>query len=144
MSKFKGNRNIILGIVCITIIVIATVSQILLDPLSEDTTPDITLPPSASYNEAPQLAALVASGQLPPVEDRLPTNPLVIQPVDQVGVYGGTWRMGNVGSKPSFLRTYFGYENLLRWDPTWSRIIPNIAQSYSVNEDASEYTFPSS
>ena len=32
---------------------------------------------SGSYNEAPALAQLVASGDLPPVEERLPPEPLV-------------------------------------------------------------------
>src|SRR5690606_1154854 len=32
------------------------------------------------YNEAPMLAEMVAAGELPPVEERLPVNPLVIEP----------------------------------------------------------------
>ena len=43
------------------------------------------------YSEAPALAALVAAGELPPVEERLPANPLVVEPIDSVGVYGGIW-----------------------------------------------------
>jgi len=94
------------------------------------------------YGEAPPLTALVAAGKLPPVEERLPKNPLLIQPVEQVGVYGGTWRMGiTAASDLKFIRVNAGYENLVRWDPAWSRIIPNLAQSYEVNEDASEFTF---
>ena len=34
-----------------------------------------------------------------------------------------------------------GYEHLLRWDPAWTRVVPNVAQSYSVNDDATEFTF---
>ena len=34
-----------------------------------------------------------------------------------------------------------GYEHLLRWDPVWTRLVPNVAQSYSVNDDATEFTF---
>ena len=33
------------------------------------------------YSEAPMLAALVAAGELPPVEERLPENPLVQLPL---------------------------------------------------------------
>jgi len=43
------------------------------------------------YNEAPMLAEKVAKGELPPVEERLPENPLVIEPVEGIGQYGGTW-----------------------------------------------------
>ena len=38
------------------------------------------------------LAELVARGELPPLEERLPEHPLVIEPIDEPGVYGGTWR----------------------------------------------------
>lgn len=77
----------------------------------------------ASYSEAPSLAAQVAAGELPPVEERLPVNPLVVEPVERVGSYGGTWRTGLVGGGDSawLHRTLF-YENLLRRDPAWREI----------------------
>ena len=37
------------------------------------------------YNEAPMLAKLVKQGKLPPVEERLPENPLVLNP-PEIGV----------------------------------------------------------
>ena len=46
------------------------------------------------YGEAPMLAELVKAGKLPPVDERLPENPRVVQPVERVGKYGGTWRQG--------------------------------------------------
>ena len=132
------------GIVVITILIVSTVAGALIwlavidDPLNG---PDGLL--DIVYNEAPMLNELVENGTLPPVEDRLPTNPMLIQPEDEVGVYGGTWRMGRkgVGGISDMIRVYASYENLLRWDPTWSRIIPNLAQSYEVNNDSSEFTF---
>ena len=39
----------------------------------------------AGYGEAPMLTALVESGDLPPVEERLPANPAVVEPIDSVG-----------------------------------------------------------
>ena len=36
------------------------------------------------------LAAMVADGSLPAVEDRLPAEPYVIQPFESIGSYGGT------------------------------------------------------
>lgn len=42
------------------------------------------------FNEAPMLAELVKAGKLPPVEKRLPSEPLVIVPVEEVDQYGGT------------------------------------------------------
>ena len=46
----------------------------------------------AKYNEAPMLAEQVAAGKLPPVEERLPKNPLVAVPWNEVGEYGGVIR----------------------------------------------------
>jgi peptide/nickel transport system substrate-binding protein len=48
-----------------------------------------------SYNEAPELKEMVENGELPPLEERLPTTPMVRQNetmVDGAGVYGGVWR----------------------------------------------------
>ena len=48
-----------------------------------------------SYTEAPELAALVEAGLLPPVGERLPREPRIVksgQLVDGIGVHGGVWR----------------------------------------------------
>ena len=55
---------------------------------TEDTAVEVS-----QYGEAPMLADMVASGDLPPVEERLPSNPMVLEPnpaYDQtIGQYGG-------------------------------------------------------
>src|SRR5262245_12941912 len=92
--------------------------------------------------EAPQLAALVKDGKLPPVEQRLPRSPIVIQPVEAVGKYGGDWRTGLVGGQDTaWLYRTLGYEHLIRWDRTWEKVVPNIAESFEANQSATEFTF---
>jgi len=49
---------------------------------------------SGEYKESPMLAEMVARGELPPVEERLPANPKVIAPVGEIGKYGGTFIRG--------------------------------------------------
>ena len=49
------------------------------------------------FNEAPQLAELVKAGKLPPVEQRIGQDPLVVKPLREIGRYGGTWRRGFTG-----------------------------------------------
>src|SRR6476646_6103331 len=44
------------------------------------------------FSEAPMLAELVKAGKLPPVEQRIPSEPRVWQPLNEIGKYGGTWR----------------------------------------------------
>ncbi len=100
---------------------------------------------NTAYREAPELAARVAAGDLPPVATRLPQNPLVVQPVERLGRYGGTWHMAMAGTEQALDRWLIwrtlGYENLVRWDPQWRRVVSNLAQSYEVNEDATVFTF---
>ena len=58
---------------------------------------DPKIPENRSFNEAPMLAAEVAAGRLPPVSERLPENPLVVIPVEEIGRYGGTLRRALTG-----------------------------------------------
>ncbi|MGC9002394.1 MAG: hypothetical protein ACP5J9_05470 [Dictyoglomus sp.] len=50
------------------------------------------------YNEAPVLAQLVKEGKLPPIEERLPKNPVVLKPYEEIGKYGGLG--GGLGLEP--------------------------------------------
>ena len=50
-----------------------------------------------AFGESPILAALVERGELPPVSERLPENPLVIVPLDEIGQYGGDLRRALTG-----------------------------------------------
>ncbi|MDX1738377.1 MAG: ABC transporter substrate-binding protein, partial [Alphaproteobacteria bacterium] len=94
------------------------------------------------FIESPTLQRLVESGELPAVENRLPTNPMMIQPVTEMGEYGGTWRMGmRRGRDHALLIRTMGYENLLRWNSEWTGVEENIAQIYSVDETSTSYRF---
>ncbi|MCA9839838.1 MAG: ABC transporter substrate-binding protein [Trueperaceae bacterium] len=94
------------------------------------------------YKEAPMLADMVAAGDLPPVAERLPSNPLVVEPNSEIGVYGGTWHMGLRGGADgaNFMRT-MAYDSLLRWEVDWSGYKANLAESFEANDDATEFTF---
>jgi peptide/nickel transport system substrate-binding protein len=94
-----------------------------------------------AYNEAPELAEMVASGDLPEIAERLPAHPRVVEPANEIGTYGGEFLSiyGSRGRLAEFRQ--FGYENLVRWSVDGSEVIPNIAESWEINEDATEYTF---
>ncbi|SDS30785.1 ABC transporter substrate-binding protein [Actinopolymorpha singaporensis] len=91
--------------------------------------------------ESPMLAARVKAGSLPPVEKRLPANPRVIQPLERLGVYGGTWRTVEASTDPSWLWMTVCHDHLISWDPTWTKIIPNVAESYEIRGNGREYVF---
>ena len=62
--------------------------------------PELILDPAKwpkKYGEAPAWAELVKAGKLPPVEQRIPEEPMVVKPVHSIGKYGGTWRRGFTG-----------------------------------------------
>jgi peptide/nickel transport system substrate-binding protein len=94
------------------------------------------------FKDAPALADLVKAGKLPAVKDRLPEHPIVITPVEKVGQYGGNWRAALVGGQDTaWLTRTIGYENLVRWDPEWKQVIPNVAERFEANADATQFTF---
>jgi len=66
--------------------------------------PPIAPPEVGKYQEAPLLAEMVAKGELPPVDERLPENPFAIEGLDGIGNYGGTWRMQKRGQADGFAR----------------------------------------
>ena len=94
-----------------------------------------------SVMEAPALAALVASGELPPLAERLPDEPLVITPRDELGRYGGTlrraWRGPADGSNVKRLMS----QRLVRFTPDVSAIVPNLATSFDVSDGGREFVF---
>ncbi len=94
------------------------------------------------YNEAPMLAERVAAGELPAVEERLPKSPEVVQVYEAIGTYGGKLRrvLGGSNDHNSILRIV-GPQGLTRWKPDFSEVIPNVAESWDVNEEGSEFTF---
>ena len=86
--------------------------------------------------EAPQLAELVKAGKLPPVQERIGQDPLVVKPLREIGKYGGTWRRGFTGP----FDTSNGHraaqnDKLLYWDYTGTKIVPNIARGWDVSPD---------
>jgi peptide/nickel transport system substrate-binding protein len=93
------------------------------------------------YKESAFLQAQVDSGALPPVAQRLPETPLVVTPFERVGQQGGDWEHALVGGGSlSMLVRYQAYEPLVRFTPDWTGIEANVAESYEVNADATEYT----
>lgn len=91
-----------------------------------------------SYQQAP----IFDEQDLPPVEERLPENPMVVEPLESIGRYGGLWRTGMVGGQDAtWMEKIVGSEYLVRWTPEWDEVIPNAAESFEVSDDARSFTF---
>ncbi|MBL8837917.1 MAG: ABC transporter substrate-binding protein [Alphaproteobacteria bacterium] len=96
----------------------------------------------AQAREAPALAQAVAANQLPPLAQRLPQSPLVVTPVERVGQYGGTLRRGLRGSQDhNGILRMVGNQGLVRWNLEFTDVLPNVAERWEVNQNATEFTF---
>ena len=88
--------------------------------------------------EPPVLAALVADGRLPPLEQRLPSVPrsdLPERPDWQAGRYGGTLRMLDRGGRDPRALVVLGYARLVVWQRDAqgnTRLVPDILERVEV------------
>lgn len=93
-----------------------------------------------SEGEAPMLAEMVAAGDLPPVEERLPIEPLVIEPVDSIGQYGGKLRRAYLGPADGCNYWRISRGGLFRFSVDGFEIIPAEAKGVESNDDGTEWT----
>ena len=71
---------------------------------------------------------------LPPLSERLPEEPLVVQPHGSPGCRGGTWnRAGAAGWQTGLGRIL--HEPLVKWDRMAEHIRPNLATSWEMRDD---------
>jgi peptide/nickel transport system substrate-binding protein len=97
---------------------------------------------AAGTKEAPQLAALVKDGKLPALSDRLPPKPMVVTPMEKIGSYGGSLRRGLRGSSDhNGILRMVGNQGLVRWNMDFTAVLPNLAERWEVNADATQFTF---
>ncbi len=99
-------------------------------------------PLPSKYKESPMLAARVAKGELPPVEERLPEEPRVVQVFERIGDYGGTLRTGGMymtmGGADAGQAS--GPPNFLRISPEATHALPNTLKHWEVSDDLKEVT----
>ena len=105
--------------------------------------PDIILDEAmwpTEYSEAPMLADMVAAGDLPPVEERLPEDPMVIKPLNEIGKYGGTWRRGFTGpADGENMMRINNSSRLLAWDYSGSYIVPSLLAGWDIQDEGRKY-----
>lgn len=80
--------------------------------------------------------------ELPPVAERLPEEPLVVVPYNSVGQYGGTLHaLSNATEAGTSDFLSVRHVNLVRYADDLQTIVPNVAKSWSWNDDFTELTF---
>ena len=110
--------------------------------VAEEATPTVVVLETSAYGEAPMLADMVAAGDLPPVEERLPMEEdiMVVAGVDGIGEYGGVWHgytwwqgFGNI--------EMMIYDPPVRWNNAYTGYEPGLVKDYQVSEDGKTLTW---
>jgi peptide/nickel transport system substrate-binding protein len=86
----------------------------------------------AELQETPFFAEDVASGKLPGVKERLPSDPQVAEP-ESIGSPGGELRVLMAGPKDTRMMVVYGYARLVGYTPALS-LVPDILKSVDVQE----------
>ncbi|GAA5034115.1 ABC transporter substrate-binding protein [Actinopolymorpha pittospori] len=130
-----------LGVTSVAALTVAGCDAFSLNP-SEEAGGKSPKPVDVGLKEAPALAEQVKAGTLPARAQRLPKNPLVVQPTEEMGVYGGTWNtiLTSVDADPH-LTGSLSYEPLVRWDVNQTKVSANIVESWEVTQEGRVYTF---
>jgi len=93
--------------------------------------------------ESPVLAELVRRGELPPVAERVGPEPAVVEGVEGIGRYGGTWI--RAGSNDNDVFSVIGHRmsavTLVRWSPQGYPLVPHVARAWEVSDDYRTFTF---
>ncbi len=79
---------------------------------------------------------------LPPVEKRLPDEPLVVVPYTEIGKYGGQLRvLSNATEAGTSDVLSLRHVNFVRYADDLQTLVPNIAKGWKWNDDYTELTF---
>ena len=98
--------------------------------------------PPAFGAESPVLAKRVASGELAPLDQRLPTPPMMVnfsKPYHSPGKYGGELVLLMGRNKDVRLMVVYGYARLVGYDLDYE-LVPDVLESFEV-EDDKRFTF---
>jgi len=115
------------------------------DPVVLHRNVDYSLGTDAAWypkGESPFLAELVEEGKLPPVAERVGPEPVVMEGVEGVGRYGGTWYRVSPSEEDAirWTRRRLAGALLARWSPLGYPIRPHVAKSWEASEDQRRFT----
>ena len=99
-----------------------------------------------TFQENPEIGALNSEIQgnpeLPPLAERLPQEPLVVAPYEEVGRYGGTLdALSNATEAGTSDFLSIRHVNFVRFSDDLQTIVPNIAKGWEWNDDFTQLTF---
>ena len=96
----------------------------------------------STFGESPVMTQMVSAGKLPPVDERVPLEPLVIYPYEEIGQYGGQARAGGIGTSLSMgdANMVNPPQQMLRITPNLREQVPNVLKDWSMAPDFKSIT----
>ena len=92
-----------------------------------------------TLSESPMTRSMVDAGDLPPLAERIPAEPVVIVPAEEVGSYGGTMNFLTDGGS-GWTDNWFLYEFPAVLTPDLAKIVPNTLAGWEASDDARTWT----
>lgn len=81
-------------------------------------------------------AQIAGNGELPPLDERLPEEPLVVVPYEEIGQYGGTLAgLSKATESGTSDLLSIRHVNLFRYSDDLQTIVPNVARDFEWNDD---------
>lgn len=125
------------GIMCLTGLIPSFAQQTWTSPQEyEEATGDKI----EKFSESPKFQVKVAAGELPPVEERLPEEPLVMKPWEKIGTYGGTLRVGTIHSNMDIEVGASRIAGFFKYNLDVSDFYCDVAKSYEFSDDLKTLT----
>ncbi len=127
---------------CVVIMALAAIAALFAAGGKESTgAGSAQLAPGAKFAEAPMLAELVKAGTLPPVDQRLPPQPVVVQPIEGIGLYGGSLSVQISNPRGWEPGVEAVTEPLITYDPrSGDKLLPNLAERWELSTDGKVFT----
>ncbi len=93
------------------------------------------------FDENPTFAAKVAAGALPPIDQRLTSEPLILLPYQECGRYGGVLRGLSLGLNSGGSEVLSWRQvNLVRMSDDLQTIVPNVARAWEWGKEQRSIT----
>jgi len=95
-----------------------------------------------AFTDNPLFTSDITAGKLPSVTDRLPVEPLIVEPYNEIGIYGGNLRGISLGPSSGTTEVFsWRIQTWVHLQDDLKTIVPNLMKSWTVDPTYSEYTF---
>ncbi|MFW6270441.1 MAG: ABC transporter substrate-binding protein [Bacillota bacterium] len=93
-------------------------------------------------SEVPMLEEQVKQGDLPSMEERIPEDPYVVEPIEEIGTYGGTLRVAttSINGWGDHAAVYDFINSFVKPSPDADDVVVNFAKDIEVSDEMDTYT----